>query len=46
MAWKILWIKLGNQGERDRKSKDRSVGREDENMSNLVYFFAYLLTEP
>lgn len=46
MAWKILWTKLGNQGERDRKSKDRSMGREDGNMSNPVYFFEDLLAEP
>lgn len=46
MAWKKLWTKLGSQGERDRKSKHHSVGKEDGNMSNLVYFFEDVLAEP
>lgn len=46
MAWKILWTKLGSQGERDRKPKDHSREREDGTVSNLVYFSEDLLTEP
>lgn len=46
MAWKILWTKLGNQEERDRKPKDHSMEREEGTMSNLVYFSEDLLTEP